>query len=369
MAKTTPPRRNSAGSIAERKNKNINKGGNINMNEEESMDEYTKSFSGDIEGIENRKISKPSVVSEEEKIATIDKKGLLELMHKALCIRESKKNRRAKKNPKSMFDSIPLRMEKSGITFAKIETQSMAAFGRFSHRSFKSYDCTNPKDIVIDLRHIKNIQSLLRAGTVSIAEKAGQIHFSVNKDRVTSPKCYGENFNSTRFWENNLVVRTIEKDNGNTVDFAYMYISLKADQFDPSEERHSPLLAFISLKADELKDIPDCESIFITGDRDSVTIGVSLEEDTQFNRILTPTLYRPIFENFKVKVIKFFWELVVSQFTDKHYPISLTISKRYIMFLQTHTEQDALRHTANFLGYMIGTVDDHIYPEDVSEEE
>lgn len=338
------------------------------MSEKESMDEYAKSLDGDIEGIENRKIGKPLVVSEEEKIATIDKKGLLELMHKALCIKKSKKGHKSKKNPKSMLFSIPLRMEKSGITFAKIETQSIAAFGRFSHRSFKSYNCTNQNDVVIDLEQVKNIQSLLRAGTVSIAEKAGQIHFSVNNDRVTLPKYYGEIFN-TRFWENNLVVRTIEKDNGNTVDFAYMYISLKADQFDENEDKHIPLLAFISLKADELKDIPDCEYIFIAGDRDGVTLGVSLEDDTQFTRILTPTFYQPNLDNFKVKVIKFFWELVVSQFTDKHSPISLTISKGYIMFLQTYTEQDALRHTANFLGYMIGTVDDHIYPEDVSEEE
>lgn len=263
-------------------------------------------------------------------IIKIDKKSLMGVFNKALC----------QKGQSKLLDSIPLRMEKTGITFAKIEVKSMAAFGRFSAKQFKTYDIKKEVDIIIDLFHISNLK-YVRSDPVSIELRDGKLYYSAEKDSLGIEIQSQEEFNE-RFWGKNLKMKAIEKNK-----FPVMSISLKADQYEPDEEKHSPLLAYLIIDIKEFKDIPDCDSVILRGDSDGVYLE-SIEFGggvADYERTLMPKFYVQEEDSFKVRIDRSFWELVVSQFTGI---VNVTVAKRYMMAMESKK--------GAFYGYMVGTM-------------
>jgi hypothetical protein len=263
-------------------------------------------------------------------VIKIDKKSLTGIFNKALC----------QKGQSKLLDSIPLRMGKDSITFAKIETQSVAAFGKFNASGFNTYEIKKPMDIIIDLFHVSNLK-YVRSDPVSIQLKDGKLHYSAEKDNLGISIQSQEEFNE-RFWGKNLKMKGVEKNK-----FPVMSISLKADKFDSDDEKHSPLLAYLIIDIKEFKNIPDCDSVILRGDEDGVYL-----ESIEFGggvadhqRTLMPKFYVQEEDSFQIRIDKSFWELVISQFTGI---INVTVAKRYMMAMETKK--------GIFFGYMIGVM-------------
>lgn len=260
----------------------------------------------------------------------IDKKSLKNVFSKALC----------QKGKQKLLESIPLRMEKSGIIFAKIEGDSVAAFGKFGASKFKTYELKRTTDIVVDLMHVSSM-NYVKSDPVEIQKKDGKLHFSTNKTKLAVAIQSQEEFNE-RFWEKNLKMKSIEKNK-----FPCMSKSLHAEDFDKESDEYSPLLSYLIIETKELSNIPDCDSIILRGDEDGVYLetidfggGVADYEST-----LTPKYYEYENDSFSVRIDKSYWDLVLGQFSAL---VNITVAMKYVMFMESKKGE--------FYGYMIGTI-------------
>jgi len=262
-------------------------------------------------------------------LAKIDKKSLVNVLQKALCQKGSSK----------LLESIPLRLTPKGISFMKIEGDSVAAFGRFDAEVFKTFECKKPVDIVVDKNHVANLK-YVRSDPIRIERKEGKIWFISGKDKLAISITSEEEYDS-KFQENLKLVKV----NKNT--FPILGISQKADQFDEDDPKHSPVLAHLIVDAKDITGIPDCDSIVIKGDDDGVYIE-SIEFGgglADYERTLAPKHYEQAQDTFKVRIDKHFYDLATTQFSSV---INLTVAKKYLMFLETKKGM--------MFGYMIGVM-------------
>ncbi len=273
----------------------------------------------------------------------IDRESLLNVMHKALCISKEM----------SLLDSIALRMEKSSITFAKIEADSVASFGKMNASGFKTYEVENPPfNIVIkDINRFIAIIDNLQGETITIEKMEDKLELSpvllATKKKKTIPIYIyrkDENEFNERFWKKNLKMKKIEEHK-----FPCMSISLKADQFDEDDEKHSPLLAHLLIDVKKLKEICKSDLITLKGNDKDITIETVQYggANTYYKENITPMIYKPIVDNFQVRIAKSYLDLVVCQFTGM---VNITVAKKYVMFMESKK--------TGFFGYLIGTNDD-----------
>jgi len=263
-------------------------------------------------------------------LAKIDKKSLQMVLAKALC----------QKSSSMLLESIPLRITTKGINFMKIEGDSVAAFGRFDASVFKTFECKKSVCVVVDQNHVSNLK-FIRSDTVTIERKENKLWFTAGKDKlgisITSEEEYDQKF------QDNLKLIKINKNT-----FPVLGISQKADQFEEDDPKHSPVLSHIIIAIKEITGIPDCDSIVIKGDEDSIAIE-SIEFASglaDYERTLAPKHYDLVSKDgFQVRIDKHFYDLATTQFGST---VNLTVAKKYLMFLESKKGM--------MFGYMIGVM-------------
>jgi len=286
-------------------------------------------------------------IEEPLKMVKIDRDGLLNIIHKALCINKKEK----------LLDSIVLRMEESGISFMKIEGDSVAAFGRFDAEMFKTYEIVNPPfDIEINLRteFIEKIKDDLQGEVITIEQtqsdrlKLSTILSTPKRKRTRTVSYYSIGKFDKKF-QDNLKLIKIDKNT-----FPILGISQKADQFEEDDPKHSPILAHIIINIEELQNNFYGDFVILRGNDKDITV-----ETIQYGRAntyskgkLTTKLYKLLVDNFRLKVDKPFWDLIVSQFSGT---VNITIAKKYLMFLENKK--------GVMFGYMVGVMGDSFISE------
>lgn len=257
----------------------------------------------------------------------VDKKSLEKVFAKALCQAGKTK----------LLKSIALRFNKSGVVFMKIEGQARAAFGKFGTSAFKTFKVSKPIEFSVNATHVANLQ-YLRDSEIKLTSKDNVVTLKAKRDQLdvksTDEETLDEEFK--KFLK-------MKESEGNK--FASLGISDKADQYEESDEKHSPIFAYLIIDTSEITDIPDCDSVVIEGTEDSIKIkSIDFDGGTgNFNRDLEAKFYEPFVDDFSIRIDRTFFALVLKQFPKL---VNLTLAKRYTMFLDQNKD--------GFYGYMVG---------------
>jgi len=257
----------------------------------------------------------------------VDKKSLEKVFAKALCQAGKTK----------LLKSIALSFTKAGVVFMKMEGQSRAAFGQFKTSAFKTFKVTKPVEFSVNATHVSNLQ-FLRDSEIKLTSKDNVVTLKAKRDKLDVKSTDAETLDTE--FKKFLKMKDSE---GNK--FASMAISDKVDEYEESDERHSPIHAYLIIDSSEITDIPDCDSVVIEGTEDSIKIkSVDFDGGTgNFDRDLEAKFYEPFDGDFSVRIDRSFFVLILKQFPKL---VNLTLAKRYTMFLDQNKD--------GFYGYMVG---------------
>lgn len=221
----------------------------------------------------------------------IPKKEFLDFLKKALP-RKSK--------DKKFFDATILRISKKGIKFCKVDAETYGAFGKFTLANVGSPKIKKVGDIIITENIYEKMKYLRDKNIVVESTKEAVRMVTVNKkDKFTIPVDSTEEYDVD--YEKNIIFQ--EKEEGK---FPVLEMSLESDQYDEDDEEYSPVFAYLIIKKSELQDLPDCDSILITGDNDSIFLE-SIEfggAKGKYERTLSFKSYECLFSDFKVRIDK-----------------------------------------------------------------
>ena len=147
-----------------------------------------------------------------------------------------------------------------------------------------------------------------------------------------------------------------------------MEISLESENYNEDDEEFSPVFAYLIIKKSEFEDIPDCDSILLTGDNDSIFLH-SIEfggSQGKYERTLTFKSYECLSPDFKIRLDKVaLIDIAVPELSDV---LFMSITKNYSMvydpskgksfvYMLSHVEEKAESLTEGMIEEVEGLSD------------
>jgi hypothetical protein len=247
---------------------------------------------------------------------SVQKKEFIDFLNKALP---------KKSKDKKFFDFTILRISKKGIKFCKVDAETYGAFGNFSLANVGNPKIKKIGDVIITEKILENMKYIRDKSIIIESTSEAVLVEAVNKkDKFTIPIDSVEEYDED--YEKNIVFQ--KKEEG---IFPVLEMSLESDKYDEEDEEYSPVLAYLILKKEELQDIPDCDSLVITGDNDSIYLesiefGGSLGK---YERTLSIKSYECLSPDFKIRIDKSaLIDISIPGFSDV---IHISITQKYSM--------------------------------------